>query len=59
MPELLIGDIVGDYDLLRLARKEAFAWIQEDPHLARPDSEPIRKALGKRFHDTMRLIEVG
>jgi len=59
MPELMIGNVVEDYDLLRLARKEAFAWIQEDPNLARPESEPIRKALGKRFHDTLRLIEVG
>ena len=59
MPELMIGNVVEDYDLLRLARKEAFAWIQEDPSLSRPQSEPIRKALGKRFHDTLRLIEVG
>jgi ATP-dependent DNA helicase RecG len=59
MPELMIGNVVEDYDLLRLARKEAFAWIQEDPNLSRPESEPIRKAMGKRFHDTLRLIEVG
>ncbi|MCX5670287.1 MAG: helicase-related protein [Planctomycetota bacterium] len=59
MPELMIGNVVEDYDLLRLARKEAFAWIREDPTLSRPESEPIRRALGKRFHDTLRLIEVG
>ncbi|MCX5655321.1 MAG: ATP-dependent DNA helicase RecG [Planctomycetota bacterium] len=59
MPELLIGNIIEDYDLLRLARNEAFAWIEKDPALATPDSEPIRRALVKRFKDTMRLIEVG
>ena len=31
MPELLIGNIVEDYDLLRLARGEAFEWIEEGP----------------------------
>jgi len=59
MPELALGNIVEDYDLLRLARHEAFAWIRDDPDLARPESQPIRKALAKRFRDTLRLIEVG
>jgi len=59
MPELALGNIVEDYDLLRLARHEAFAWINDDPDLARPQSQPIRKALAKRFRDTLRLIEVG
>jgi ATP-dependent DNA helicase RecG len=59
MPELAIGNVIEDYDLLRLARNEAFAWIEKDPALAGPDSEPIRRALVKRYKDTMRLIEVG
>jgi ATP-dependent DNA helicase RecG len=59
LPELVIGNVVEDYDLLRLARNEAFAWIEKDPGLAGPESEPIRRALVKRFKDTMRLIEVG
>jgi ATP-dependent DNA helicase RecG len=59
MPELLIGNVVDDYDLLRLARNEAFAWIERDPALASPESAPVRRALTKRFADTIRLIEVG
>ncbi len=59
VPELVLGNVVEDYDLLRLARNEAFAWITEDPALARPESKPIRRALVKRFKDTIRLIEVG
>jgi len=59
MPELLIGNVVDDYDLLRLARQEAFQWIEKDPALSRPESQLIRRALVKRFKDTMRLIEVG
>ena len=59
MPELMVGNIVEDYDLLRLARHEAFAWIKDDPDLSGPESQPIRKALAKRFRDTLRLIEVG
>ncbi|MCX5682994.1 MAG: ATP-dependent DNA helicase RecG [Planctomycetota bacterium] len=59
MPELMIGNVIEDYDLLRLARSEAFDWIAKDPAMAGPESEPIRRALVKRFKDTMRLIEVG
>ena len=59
MPDLLIGNVVEDYDLLRLARKEAFQWIARNPGLEGPESLPIRRALEKRFHDTIRLIEVG
>ena len=59
MPELMIGNVVDDYDLLRLARQEAFQWIEKDPALAGPESQRIRRALVKRFKDTMRLIEVG
>jgi len=59
MPELVLGNVVEDYDLLRLARNQAFAWIKEDPDLSGPESQAIRRALVKRFRDTLRLIEVG
>ena len=59
MPDLLVGSIIDDTDLLRLARKEAFEWIKRDPALARPESQPIKRALAKRFADAIRLIEVG
>jgi len=59
MPELAIGNIVEDYDLLRLARNEALAWIETDPDLSGEASRPVRRALAKRFRDTLRLIEVG
>ncbi|MEA3367574.1 MAG: ATP-dependent DNA helicase RecG, partial [Planctomycetota bacterium] len=59
MPELAIGNIVEDYDLLRLARNEALQWIEKDPDLSGEASQMVRKALAKRFRDTLRLIEVG
>jgi ATP-dependent DNA helicase RecG len=59
VPELMIGNIVEDYDLLRLARVEALEWLKRDPALAAPESDQIRRALVKRFSDTMKLIEVG
>jgi ATP-dependent DNA helicase RecG len=59
MPELVLGNVVEDYDLLRLARREAFEWIGRDPDLRSPDSRAVRRALAKRFRDTIGLIEVG
>ncbi len=59
MPDLRLGNVIEDYDLLRLARQEAFAWIERDPDLSQPASIGVRRALAKRFRDTMKLIEVG
>jgi ATP-dependent DNA helicase RecG len=59
MPDLAIGNIVEDYDLLRLARNEALEWMQRDPDLSAPESRGVRRALAKRFRETLRLIEVG
>ena len=59
MPELVLGNVVEDYDLLRLARKEAFEWIGRDPDLRADESRAVRRALAKRFRDTIGLIEVG
>jgi len=59
MPDFVLGNIVEDYDLLRLARKEAFEWIEHDSALKAPESGPIRRALAARFADAIRLIEVG
>jgi len=59
MPELAIANIVDDYDLLRLARNEAMEWIKRDSDLSQEASRGVRRALAKRFRETLRLIEVG
>jgi len=59
LPELRIGDIVEDYDLLRLARRDAFALVTEDPRLERPEHLTLRRAVLRTFRDRLYLATVG
>jgi len=59
LPELKMANIVEDYDLLRLARQEAFEMIEDDPTLAKPQNKNIRRAVAKQFAETLDLIDVG
>lgn len=59
LPELRIGNLVEDYDLLQLARDEASALVRQDADLARPEHQEVRTSLLARYGRTMELIEVG
>lgn len=52
LPELKIGNILKDMQLMELAREEAFALVDRDPHLQNTQHLPMRKELIKRFQDT-------
>jgi len=49
LPELKIGNIIRDRDILELARKEAFEIIKKDRFLRRPEHRHIRQGLEKKF----------
>lgn len=59
LPEFKLGDIIEDYDLLRLARKDAFDLVRNDPQLASPANRVILRQARIRFRDRLDLIEVG
>jgi len=48
LPELKIGNIVRDREILELARNEAFELIKKDRFLRRPENRLIRENLKKR-----------
>jgi ATP-dependent DNA helicase RecG len=58
LPDLKIADIIDDYDLLIMARKHAFELVSEDPMLTKPADTNIRRALLKKFGDTLGLADV-
>jgi ATP-dependent DNA helicase RecG len=58
LPDLKIANILDDYDLLLMARKDAFALVEQDPMLIEPDHTPIRKVLLERFGDTLGLVDI-
>ena len=59
LPELRLADIINDMDLLRLARKDAFEIIEDDPKLSHPDHQALRAALQAHFAESLELIDVG
>ena len=59
VPELRWGDIVEDYELLRLTRKDAFELVDADPDLARPGYQALRREVLAKYAATFDLAEVG
>jgi len=58
LPDLKIANIVDDFDLLVMARKNAFELVLQDPMLIRPEHKYIRQALTTKFGDTLGLADV-
>jgi ATP-dependent DNA helicase RecG len=58
LPDLKIADIIDDYDLLVMARKNAFELVKSDPMLTAEGHKNIRKALIAKFGDSLGLADV-
>ena len=59
LPNLKIADIVRDFDLLRMARRDAFKLAAADPFLREPQNVHFRQALAEKFGDDLGLVDVG
>ena len=59
LPEVRLGNLIDDCDLLQLARDEASRLTHTDPGLAAEAHRELRQALMARYGRTMELIEVG
>jgi ATP-dependent DNA helicase RecG len=58
LPDLKIANIVEDYDLLVMARKNAFELVSQDPMLSETEHKNIRQALLAKFGDSLGLADV-
>ena len=58
LPDLKIASIVDDFDLLTLARRNAFELVRRDPMLTQPEHAGIRRALLAKFGDSLGLADV-
>jgi len=58
LPDLKIAHIVDDFDLLVMARKNAFKLVAQDPMLTRPEHKNIRRALLSKFGESLGLADV-
>jgi ATP-dependent DNA helicase RecG len=58
LPDLKIANIIDDFDLLLMARKNAFEMVSQDPMLTRAEHKNIRRALLAKFGDAIGLADV-
>ncbi|HEX7574516.1 MAG TPA: ATP-dependent DNA helicase RecG [Bacteroidota bacterium] len=59
IPEFKIADILADAALLDEARADALAIVESDPHLGKSEHRSLLSYLRSRYHDEMKLIDVG
>ena len=58
LPDLKIANIIDDYELLVMARKNAFELVRQDPMLTENEHKNIRRALLAKFGDSLGLADV-
>ena len=58
LPDLKIANIIDDYELLVMARKNAFEMVSQDPMLTGAEHKNIRRALLAKFGDSLGLADV-
>lgn len=59
LPELKIANLLEDFDLLGMARRDAFELAQEDFQLQLPQNQILRQALHHTFGNDLGLVNVG
>ncbi len=59
LPELKVADLTEDFDLLRMARRDAFAIVGEDPALTAPHHQALRAAVAKAYAGRLDLAAGG
>ena len=57
LPELKVADLVEDFELLRLARREAFAIVAEDFGLNAPHHQQLRREVIKAYAGKLKLLD--
>lgn len=59
LPELRLGNIIKDMELMELARQEAFALLEPDPYLKNPHYSLLKRRLRDKFcSEKIRLLLV-
>ena len=56
MPELKVADLIKDFELLRLARRDAFAIVKDDPGLNAPHNQQLRREVIKAYAGKLNLL---
>ena len=58
LPDLKLANIVDDFELLAMARRNAFELVSQDHTLIKPEHKNIRLALLDKFGESLGLVDV-
>ncbi len=56
LPELKVADLVEDFELLRMARRDAMEIVNEDPAIAAPHHQRLRREVMKMYAGRLELL---
>jgi ATP-dependent DNA helicase RecG len=56
LPELKVADLIEDFELLRLARRDAFEIVRQDPFLCAPENQQLRRELQRAYAGRLDLL---
>lgn len=59
MPDLRVASLIGDLDLVEMARKDAYAIVARDPHLAAPEHGPLLREVKRTFSAAWEWVSSG
>ncbi|MEM8874881.1 MAG: DNA helicase RecG, partial [Planctomycetota bacterium] len=59
LPPMKIADVTKELELLKVARDDAAALLEDDPNLEKPDHAALRNALLRTYGETLDLAQVG
>ncbi|MBI4608618.1 MAG: ATP-dependent DNA helicase RecG [Candidatus Rokubacteria bacterium] len=59
LPEFRVADLLRDAPVLEEARQEAFALVEDDPSLVKPEHRALREALLARWRGKLALAAAG
>jgi ATP-dependent DNA helicase RecG len=59
LPDLRVANLIRDVRLLQLARREAFALIDQDPQLGREEHRSLVEAIRGKWQGRLELASVG
>jgi ATP-dependent DNA helicase RecG len=59
LPDFTVAELARDRTILEEAREEAFALVEEDPDLRRPENAAVREQLLHRWRGRLSLARVG
>lgn len=58
LPEFVFTNLVTDGATIRLAREEAFALVDTDPHLRKPEHEALRREFLRQYREDFGYLDV-